>query len=372
MIRILPHPLTITSTVGAAGGAGAGKVAASILGPIGIAAPTAIAAMGMGKKSANFLVNAFENPMGQRLAQISKMAETDPEQAKIELLYAVDEYQQALTSKQYLGGSWGKVVKQALSNPKMWGTIGTLGSQLGIASTTTGGQAGGAVRSLNDWLAVLANAGIASVKAPGKIKLPADVNINPDGGDGAGEPGGDEIEINPDGSPKLGADGQPIKKTGGIDWNAIFKDLVIPAGLTTGLNLLGGYLQSSAAKDAAKIQSDTALEIAKMQGKTAADALALQGRMYDTSREDLMPWMNTGKQSLGRLSHLMGLEQQAPVPGAPVANFKPRPLNQVSRPGAVIDMQPTGPNQFGPKPQQGPMDFDQIAEQYRMAAEGRA
>ena len=67
-------------------------------------------------------------------------------------------------------------------------------------------------------------------------------------------------------------------------------------GATVGAGLLGSKMQSDAAKQAAKTQA-----------QAAADAGQQEWAMYQQTREDQMPWLETGKQGLTRLSDLMGL-----------------------------------------------------------------
>lgn len=78
--------------------------------------------------------------------------------------------------------------------------------------------------------------------------------------------------------------------TGGGGWSWA---PVVAAGISAGGNLLGGLLASNAAKDAAKTQAGA-----------ASDANALLAAIYGQQREDLLPWMQTGRAALGDLASL--------------------------------------------------------------------
>lgn len=73
-----------------------------------------------------------------------------------------------------------------------------------------------------------------------------------------------------------------------------------------GASLLGGLMGKSSASKAAKAQ----------EAATQA-AIAEQRRQYDQTREDQMPWLNTGSSAINRLGYLLGL-------GSPVEGGKTR------------------------------------------------
>ncbi len=70
--------------------------------------------------------------------------------------------------------------------------------------------------------------------------------------------------------------------------------LTSPAGLNTLAQLLGGAYGAHQANRAAEIQA-----------AAARDAIAEQRRQYDTSRADMMPWMEAGRGALGELQGRM-------------------------------------------------------------------
>src|SRR5699024_1803709 len=62
----------------------------------------------------------------------------------------------------------------------------------------------------------------------------------------------------------------------------------------------GAYMQSKAAKDAAK-----------RSGNAADAATAEQQRQFDLTRQDQMPWLNTGRSALAQLAGLYGLDSSS-------------------------------------------------------------
>lgn len=84
----------------------------------------------------------------------------------------------------------------------------------------------------------------------------------------------------------------------GWDWGGI---------INTGLSLAGSALEGQGARDAAR---------ASAAGSTAA--IAENRRQYDTSREDMMPWLTSGRNALGRLDN-------------PQANFTASPGYEFAR-----------------------------------------
>lgn len=113
-------------------------------------------------------------------------------------------------------------------------------------------------------------------------------------------------------------------------------DFLLPGLATAGLNVLGGYFGSKAATEAANIQSAATTKAAELQAATTREALALQERLYNQSRQDLMPWLTTGRTSLGRLSHLMGLEREPSAQDMPLAA-----MTRPSQPNAGAPVMPT-------------------------------
>lgn len=72
--------------------------------------------------------------------------------------------------------------------------------------------------------------------------------------------------------------------------------MTLSMGFSAGSSLLGGLFGSSSAKKAAK-----------QQQAAAEAAMNEQRRQYDTTRQDLAPWRQTGAQAIDRLGMLLGL-----------------------------------------------------------------
>jgi hypothetical protein len=75
----------------------------------------------------------------------------------------------------------------------------------------------------------------------------------------------------------------------GWDWGSV---------LEYGLPLVGGLLEGQGAKDAARTEAAGARE-----------ALAENRRQYDTTRADMMPWLEAGRGALGRLNDPNAFQQ---------------------------------------------------------------
>lgn len=58
---------------------------------------------------------------------------------------------------------------------------------------------------------------------------------------------------------------------------------------------------------AAKTQADAAKSAAELQHEDAQAALGFQQQEWQTQQQNLAPWLQTGQQSLGKLSELLGL-----------------------------------------------------------------
>ena len=117
-------------------------------------------------------------------------------------------------------------------------------------------------------------------------------------------------------------------------WN-IYKQACLDLGhqcndigsiIGAGASIIGGVLGSKSSEKAANIQAQAA-------GQTSAE----NARQFDLSREDMAPWLTTGKEGLYALADLLGLNtRQAPIPPAR-ADFTKKfaNINQGSRTGTV-------------------------------------
>jgi hypothetical protein len=87
-----------------------------------------------------------------------------------------------------------------------------------------------------------------------------------------------------------------------------------------GASLYGAHKQAGTAKEAAKTQSAAATEAARIQAAAAEQARLLQQQMYQQTRTDLSPYMQSGSQGLSALTSLLGVGGIAPTAGlAPMA-----------------------------------------------------
>lgn len=98
-------------------------------------------------------------------------------------------------------------------------------------------------------------------------------------------------------------------------------------GISAGIGALGsvasGAIGSSAAKDAASQQTDAANRAADLQYKASQDALDFQKQQYNTSQQQLAPWLNTGTGALSQLSYLLGVTPQSTGASATPPNTSP-------------------------------------------------
>lgn len=68
-----------------------------------------------------------------------------------------------------------------------------------------------------------------------------------------------------------------------------------------GGSLLGGWMEADGSKDAARAQTQASRE-----------AIAEQRRQFDTTREDMLPWMTAGRGALDRLTNPLASFQASP------------------------------------------------------------
>lgn len=111
-------------------------------------------------------------------------------------------------------------------------------------------------------------------------------------------------------------------------------------------NLLGGVglkdlLSAGAAIGSSIVGSNAAKDAAATQSQAAKEAAALQKYMFDTTRGDLMPWLNQGKVALGRVGELLGISGDANAAGygSLMRNFNASDLAADPIYGAAKDFQ---------------------------------
>lgn len=90
-------------------------------------------------------------------------------------------------------------------------------------------------------------------------------------------------------------------------------------GIGTTLGIIGGGIASAgigaaASSSAAGAQANAATNAANLQSQNQQASLAEQAREFNTQQQNLAPWLQTGKQSLGELANLLGVG--SPTAGA--------------------------------------------------------
>lgn len=364
-----------------------GTAAAGLGGPISlavmggaVAAPYVRDAF-QSKDNAKRFVDRFEDPFGKELARLSQLAELDPDAAAEGLRIAWNKFYADAQGYIAKGGQDAVVARQALSNPKLIQTVDRLAAQVGIpnvrsnttgttrtvsrSTTPTGSSILDQIRGGNVPLSSFTSGGGGRQSGPllgmdleDWIRL--GVNTIPrSGGGGNSRPSGTSA---PTGTTQTGGSlpAEKPKAPPGMDedeWSWLW-DVMVPAGATAGIDLLGSYFTSKAAKEAAQLQVDAANRAADLQAATTREALALQGRMYDEGVARQKPFYDTGNMARGRLSHFMGLEEDP--------NAQAVPLSTMAGPRRTIQMTPAGPSQYAPvdTPFMDPTQMTAIADQY--------
>lgn len=289
-------------------------------------------------------VDSVENRLGQKLAQISQLAKTDPASAQAQLIDAWTEYLSA--SEQFAGSNvmGQRIVAQSLGNTKLTQTVQSLWNETGgqggfdmlnsAVAQKSGGTVGTKLITLLPTLVALAGLTIKATSAT--PKPPASSTGN---GAGTTEPptgtgtGGSEQEKP---SPEVQS------------WLQKYAPWVL-TGISAGANIWGASQASAAAKEAAGIQAEAANR-----------STELNRQIYNQNRSDQMPWLNLGTSATFRLSDLLGLPPSA----------RTMPSTQgVGSLSAVSGVTPT------PSPTEPPanpnvpagLDFGGIAQQYKRA-----
>lgn len=195
------------------------------------------------------------------------------------------------------------------------GAAGAAGAFSGAASAgASGGAASGSAGATGSGgLGVFANggtAGLAGVGGGNAGALAASGGIT--GGAGTGGTAAGAFGSGGLGRALNSLSGLSAGGNMGWDWGQIFD---------YGAPLLGGLLEADGAKDAARASA-----------RATQAGIDEQRRQYDTTRADLMPWLDAGRGALGRLQN-------------PVANFAESPDYQFRRDEGMRDIG----NYFGAK-----------------------
>lgn len=301
--------------------------------------------------------------LNQKLAQISQLAKTDKAAAQSAL---VDAWGQFLSDAQAFSNSsvFGqRIVEQALSTPALTQTVDALwnetgGSATGLNSITSTGSIGGKVggliiSSIPFMIEALRNLGRPKVGTTGGT-----TGTN-------GTTNGTGTTTKPDPTTE-----SPGKAPEGVNqsWWDKYGGLVLTAGGVAG-NLWGAAQASGSAKEAAAIYAESANKATK-----------LQEDIYRQNRQDMAPWLNTGRTALHRLSDLVGLsptdrsvqpdifKQAAPTPPAPATTAAPVAPPPTQPPNPNVDQNvPQGVDERALAQSQTaqPLNFDAISAMYR-------
>lgn len=101
------------------------------------------------------------------------------------------------------------------------------------------------------------------------------------------------------------------------------------SGITMGTGLLigglagagggiaSGIMGANAAGDAASAQANAADQAAQLQYQASQNALDFQKQQYNTSQQEMAPWLRTGQGALSNLAYLMGIGSPGAYQGAP-------------------------------------------------------
>src|SRR3990167_4667454 len=98
--------------------------------------------------------------------------------------------------------------------------------------------------------------------------------------------------------------------------NLTAKDLLFLIGIPTAADIASSVIQSRGANRAADAQIASTERAAEISADTSRQAMDLQRDLYNDSVNRAMPWYDTGKAALGKLSRLSGLSVQPSAPSA--------------------------------------------------------
>lgn len=98
----------------------------------------------------------------------------------------------------------------------------------------------------------------------------------------------------------------------------------IGAGIAAGGSLAGSAISSNAAGKAASTQAQAAEDNAQLQYQATQSALDFQKQQWNTSQQEMVPWLNTGAGALSNLSYLMGIGGAQPSPAPSLQSASPQ------------------------------------------------
>ena len=253
-----------------------------------------------GKDLANVFTGGPQRQFEQKLALVSALAKTDKEAARSALLDATEEFYNnamafASTADPIQKIRNQNIVEQALNTPALWQTVDALWTETGGMEATgvssiiesKGGSGWGTAGK------ILLGAIPSAIALIGLARKPKTAP--------AGQPQGQTTQ--PPGQP-TGSNVPNVPNAPGSDTSFFEKYAPwILTGVSGLMNWWGSKEASQAAKDAAEIQA-----------KSADEATGLARDIYNRNREDIAPWMGVGRNSLYKLSDLMGLPKEERIP----------------------------------------------------------
>ncbi len=117
------------------------------------------------------------------------------------------------------------------------------------------------------------------------------------------------------------------------------------AGISAAGSIGSAVIGSHAAGKAADAQSSAANHAADLQYQASQNALGFQKQQYNTSQQELAPWLQSGQGALTNLNYLLGL--------GPSQGGQPGQVPQPGQPsnGVGVPARPVGPSGYGGQPQ---------------------
>lgn len=95
----------------------------------------------------------------------------------------------------------------------------------------------------------------------------------------------------------------------------------ITGGIMAGVGLAGSIggaaIASNAAGNAASTQANAADQAAQLQYQASQNALDFQKQQWEQSQQNIAPWLQSGRESLGNLDYLMGIGSQGDYANGP-------------------------------------------------------
>lgn len=346
-----------------------------VTGAIGLGAalaPAVIKLFNPAHKKANEFVQGFENPFGQKLAEISALSATDPEAARQMFDSEWGNFKATTDAWIAKGGDHAKVARQALNNAGLMNTVRTLANGFGVdigsggggSSTTTATGGGTNMPGLGDFINIAGNiAGRYQTRGGGPVTTDDGGGIDwgdilRGGIDVAGRvltrPPTTTVNVNnpnnPSGGGTTDTGGGGTGTDGGFNLEKFLSDW-LPLLAVAGTGIIGGKLSSDAAEKIAKIQADTAQK-----------GLDMTYGMWDIERKDRAPFRNISTNAAYTLSDGLGLSR---TPLIPETQADRPELQFLSGSNPVLAPRAGRPNSIGSGGSGSSPNFDAIAARFQ-------